>query len=719
MNTVIVSLIIAALQVNPFIGAVTDAPGHGIHGEGKTFPGATTPLGMVQLSPDTITGGDNGPGYSRRHKTIEGFSFMHLSGIGWYGEFGNFQLMPTTGERNFDRESACSPFRREGERASAGYYSVELDRYGILTELTAAPRSGILRISYPKGELRRIQVDLGRRIGQKERWLSHSRQTARRVAPSVVEGEIFCPASDGGWGRGNGGVSYTLHYRCEFSEAPCAFGGWERTSHLAKADSLCGTNLGFCAEFAPSERPLLVKAGFSYVSTEGARSNLARDIPDFDFDKVHATAVGLWDAAAANIEVKGGSEIERRIFDTALYHALIDPRATSDYDGRYRDATGGVRRTGRFVNRTVFSGWDVFRSEFPLLTLIRPDVVGDTVNSMMEVMESGARDTLPVWDIFGCKSSCMLGNPLFPVIADAWEKGIRTFDGEKALELMLKTSALRANDRKLGYSPGWMSTTLEYAYDDWCVGRMAEMLGKDDVAERFYAYAQSYTNCWCPEVGWMRSRNADGSWVKWQGRTVHGQGCAESNPYQQGWFVPHDVEGLVELMGGRGRFVAELEAFFAKTPGNFIWNDYYNHPNEPVHHVPYLFSAVGRPDLTAKWTHRICRGAYHDDEDGLCGNDDVGQMSAWYVLSAIGMHPICPGDGRWYLTMPLFDETTIRLDPRYCSGRTFKIVAKRADSGSRPTFAAKLNGRVIDRPYVTTAEVRAGGVLEITAVNVK
>ena len=701
------------LHVNPFVGTITDSPeSNSIHGGGKTFPGAATPFGLVQLSPDTVTGGDNGPGYSRRHKTIEGFSFMHMSGIGWYGEFGNFQLMPTTGERNFDREKACSSFRREGERASAGYYSVELDRYGIRTELTAAPRSGILRISYPENALRRIQVDLGRRIGQKERWLHHSRQTVRRVLPTAVEGEIYCPSADGGWGRGSGEVSYTLFYSCEFSEKPVAFGAWERASPIDAANCMCGTNLGFYAEFAPSAVPLLVKAGFSYVSIEGARENLAKDIPAFDFDATRAAAVALWEAVAFSVAVSGGSETERRIFDTALYHAMIDPRAISDHDGRYRDATGGVHSAGRFVNRTVFSGWDVFRSEFPLLTLVRPDVVGDTVNSMMAVMESGARDTLPVWDIFGCKSSCMVGNPAFPVIVDAWEKGIRTFDGEKALELMLRTSEKRANDRRLGYSPGSLSCTLEYAYDDWCVGKMAEMLGKDEIARRFHAYAQSYTNSWCSEVGWMRSRNADGSWVEWKGRTTHGQGCVESNPYQQGWFVPHDVDGLARLMGGRERFVAELESFFERTPGDFMWNDFYNHANEPVHHVPYLFSAAGRPDLAAKWTRRICRGAYHDDEHGLCGNDDVGQMSAWYVLSAIGLHPVCPGDGRWYLTPPIFEEVALRLDPRFCTGRTFRILAAGISHEAEPKCLAKLNGRLLDRSYITTEEVRSGGVLE-------
>lgn len=718
-TSVVFSEEVLAFDVNPFIGAVSDAPEveHGIHGEGKTFPGPTTPFGFVQLSPDTITGGDNGSGYSRRHQTIEGFSFMHMSGIGWYGEFGNFQVMPTTGPRNFDREKACSKFSTLDEKAEAGYYSVLLPRYGIRTELAAAPRAGIIRFTYPENGVRRVQIDLGRRIGQKDRWLSHSRQSFRFIAPNAIEGEMFCPCADGGWGRGGGLVTYTLYYRCEFSERPEIWGGWERETIYEGAIGLTGTNLGFFAEFPASGEPLLVKAGFSYVSVEGARANLVKDIPDFDFDGTVAAAKTLWLDAASNIAVEGGTPLERRLFDTALYHALIDPRAISDADGRYRDARGGVRRSGAFVQRTVFSGWDVFRSEFPLLTLIRPDIVGDTVNSLMEVMESGARDTLPVWDIFGCASGCMIGNPLFPVIVDAWEKGIRSFNGEKALELMLKTSEKRSNDRRLGYFPGSLSVSLEYSYDDWCVAKMAEMLGRKDLAKKFYGYAATYRTNWSDEVCWMRSHAVGGGWEPWLGRTIHGQGCVESNPYQQGWFVPHDVEGLAELMGGHEKFVAELEAFFAKTPCNFFWNDYYNHPNEPVHHVPYLFSAVGRLDLTAKWTRAICAGAYHDNEDGLCGNDDVGQMSAWYVLSAIGMHPVCPGDGRWYLTMPIFERTTIRLDPRFNRGRMFTIIAKGASNKTAEIAEVQLNGRRLDRCYVTTAEISAGGELEFILKN--
>ena len=702
-------------EVNPLVGAITQDPSSG-HGLGKTFPGAATPCGMVQLSPDTITGGDNGPGYSYMMKTIEGFSFTHLSGIGWYGEFGNLQVMPTTGPRCFDREKACSPYSHDHETAKAGYYQVLLQRYGINAEMTAAPRAGILRFTYPAGEKRRVQFDLGRRIGQKSRWLQHSRQTMKVVAPNAVEGEIVCSEKDGGWGRGGGHVNYTLHYRVEFSEPFEGCGAWEHTAQgIVERDvrEFAGVNTGFFAEFAPGAKPLLLKAGISFVSIDGARANLRHDLPDFDFDAARARARALWSDAFAGVHVEGGTSEERAIFATSLYHALIDPRMVADVDGKYRGSDGKVYQSGVFTMRTVFSGWDVFRSEFPLLTLIRPDIVNDTINSMMRWMELGPRDTLPVWDIFGCTSSCMVGNPIIPVIVDAYEKGIRNFDAELAWKLADQTSRRRGN-ADCGWTPGSLSQTLEYCYDDWCMQRFAEMLGKKDEAARFATRAQWYRNCWSKEVNWMRSRNRDGSWSGWHGRKRHGQGCVESNPWQQGWFVPHDVYGLVELMGGAKNFTDDLDAFFKAAPSGFLWNDGYNHSNEPVHHVAFMFPYGGKPWLTQKWTREVCERAYFNDVRGLCGNEDVGQMSAWYVLAASGLHPVCPGSGIWILTSPVFPEVSFRLDPKYTRGGRFTVRAKGASKVNRYIREAKLNGQALDRLWLTTEEVRAGGVLEFT-----
>ena len=700
-------------EVNPFIGCITQDPSS-VHGLGKTFPGATTPCGMIQLSPDTITGGDNGPGYSWRMDEIEGFSFTHLSGIGWYGEFGNFQTMATTGPRLLDREKAKSKYSHEKETASPGYYAVTLERYGIRAEATAAPRAGMLRFTYPEAGRGRIQIDLARRIGQKERWLKHSRQHVRVVDDRTIEGFMECSDKDGGWGRGDGKVNYTQHFHCKFSRPFAAFGVWDRDATKESLREYTGTNTGFFAEFdVGAGEAIVMRAGMSYVDAAGARLNLESDMPDFDFDAARARARALWQDAFAGVAAEGGTKDERAIFATALYHALIDPRIIADADGRYKGSDGRTYQTGDFTMRTVFSGWDVFRSEFPLLTIIRPDIVNDTINSMLRWTELGPRDTLPAWDIFGCLSACMIGNPLIPCMADAWEKGIRGWNAETGWRLAEDTSAKRGN-AQCGWTPDSLSETLEYAYDDWCMGRLAQMLGKNDRARHYFDRAQCYTNCWSAEAGWMRARRADGSWLPWRGRKVHwGQGTVESNPYQQGWFVPHDVYGLIRLAGGESRFADELETFFDASPEGFLWNDYYNHSNEPVHHVPFLFAYCGKPWLTQKWTRKICAQAYKNDVRGLCGNDDVGQMSAWYVLAASGLHPVAPGSGVWILTSPVFTRVSFRLDPKYHKGRSFTISAPKASPANRYIRAARLDGKELDRLWLTTAEVSAGGTLEL------
>ncbi len=661
--------------VNPFIGAVT-YPESGlrgdefIHGFGKTFPGAATPFGMVQLSPDTVTGGDNGPGYSYTHRTIEGFSFFHMSGIGWYGEFGNFQVMPGECER--------SRFSHDEEKAEAGYYRVRLPDAGVLVELTAAKRAGMIRFTYEKGGEGSFRIDLARRIGELTRVKPHGRQVFHRVGANGFAGEIVCDHRDGGWGRGGGKVDYTVRFRGICSKA---------LDHLAETGG--DTNHVVRARFPVNAgEQVLLHVAFDFCGEPETPVG-------FDFDAMRSAARGAWSAALDQVRVLGGTERERRIFATALYHAMIDPREIGSGDG--------------FVRRTVFSGWDVYRSEMPLLTLIRPDVVSDTISSMMETVTSGKRRTLPRWDIFGCGSGCMIGQPIVSVMAMAYERGIRSFDAKKALELAAATLEVESNDRRLGFRPGALSETLEYAYADWCCGRLAELMGRKDVAERHYGYAQAYTNCWSQEVGWMRARTADGGWLPWQGREKSGQGCVEANPWQQGWFVPHDLEGLIRLMGGRSRFTVELERFFSVVPADFRWNDAYNHPNEPCHTLPYLWAHSDRPEEVGRWTRRICENAYGDGPFGLCGNDDVGQMSAWYVLSAIGLHPLCPGDGKWYVTAPVFRETHLRI-----GGREFIVRAPNATEKSWRITGLKLNGRPLSRNWITTREIISGGVLEVS-----
>lgn len=660
--------------VDPFIGTVT-YPDSGLkgmeelHGFGKTFPGAATPFGMVQLSPDTVTGGDNGSGYSYTHRMIEGFSFFHMSGVGWYGEFGNFQVMPGFVEK--------SRFSHAEERAEVGYYSARLPDAGVVAELTAARRSGMIRFTYEKGGTGTFKIDLARRIGELTRSKLHGRQTFRQTGPHAFEGEIVCDSRDGGWGMGVGGVNYTVRYKGVCSK------------RIDRREETGGETNHVVRVFFPvtEGESVVMHVAFGFFEEPDEPVGL-------DFDGMRHSARRDWENALSVVDVEGGTEKERRIFATALYHAMIDPREIGNGNG--------------FMRRTVFSGWDVFRSEMPLLTLVRPDVVSDTINSMMETVISGKRQTLPRWDIFGCASGCMIGQPIVSVMACAYERGIRSFDADKALTLAMDTLESESNDRALGYTPDSLSCTLEYAYADWCCGRLAQMLGCHEIAKRYFGYSQAYTNCWSEEVGWMRARTADGGWLAWKGRTDNDSGCVESNPWQQGWFVPHDPDGLIRLMGGKQKFTEELERFFSSVPADFRWNDAYNHPNEPCHTLPYLWALSERPDEVGKWTRRICAQAYGDNPYGLCGNDDVGQMSAWYVLSAIGLHPLCPGDGKWYVTVPVFPKSRLRLD-----GRLFEIHAPNAAQGAWRMRRLVLNGMELNRNWISTGEITDGGKLEI------
>ncbi|MGE4285294.1 MAG: GH92 family glycosyl hydrolase [Phycisphaerae bacterium] len=728
--------------INPIIGASTSADAAGIlHGLGKTFPGACTPFGLVQLSPDTITGGDNGSGYSWQHNTIEGFSFIHMSGIGWYGDFGNFLVMPTNGEL----KTACgrsdapekgyrSRFSHDREEAQAGYYRVMLDDYKITAELTAAPHSGILRFTYPEDGVRRVQIDLARRIG------GTSSLQSVKVSGNTISGRMVCPPECGGWGNGDGKSNYTVYYHCQFSVRPEKFGVWSaeipegaarkredvtseaRQKIFAEANIMegCeqfeGKHIGFFAEFPASEKQVLVKCGISFVSEEGAKKNLEAEIADWDFDAVRKNATKLWNEAVSKVNVSGGTDEQKEILYTALYHTMIDPRAASDVDGMYPGADGkNHHATGSYVYRTIFSGWDVFRSQFPLQTIINPQLVNDEINSLLQMSILSGKRYLPRWEIMNSYSGCMLGNPAVSVIADAYQKGIRNYDEKLAYETC-RRSVEEFSNQPLGYVPDDISRTLEYAYSDWCVGRLAELMGRPDDEKKYKSRALAWSNIYDEQVGWFRSKRADGKWNDWQGKTVHGQGCTESNPFQQGWFVPQDVYGMIELLG-RDKFLAELNEMFDKAPDKFTWNDYYNHPNEPVHHVPFLFVYAGEGWLTQKWSRTICENAYGTGWDGLCGNEDVGQMSAWYVLAAAGIHPVCPGDGIYIITSPLFNEIDFTLDEQYAGSNRFKIIARGNSPENKYIQSLRLNGKPLDRLWIRHSEITAGGRLEMVMGN--
>ena len=700
--------------INPMIGCSTSRQ----YGEGKTFPGAATPFGLVQLSPDTITGGDNGPGYSYHHDTIEGFSFTHMSGIGWYGDLGNLQVMPTTGERRLDRTLTKSKYSHDEEIAKAGYYAVKLERYGIRAELTATPRAGVARFTFPKSRTSRIQIDLARRIGQKERWLTHSRQRIEIVDDHTIQGWMYCTSKDGGWGRGSGKVTYTQHFYAKFSKPIKTFGVWDKDKVMPNVRTYEGTNTGLYVEFATTEgEQVLLKAGISYVSAQGAVANLTHDIPDWDFNGVKDQARALWADALKGVDVKGGTDVQKEVFATALYHAFIDPRSVSDVDGWYIGADHKKHKATGFTYRSIFSGWDVFRSQFPLLTIIRPDIVNDEVNSLIQMAELSGKGYLPRWELLNAYSGCMVGDPAVSVIAEAYLKGIRNYDVAKAYAACRQTVLGPTTNRngfadytRLGYVPGSISCTLENAYFDRCLAHFAEALGKQDDAAMLLEMSMNYRNIYDPNVGNMRAKNKDGSWCEWTSLT-RGKGCVESNPYQQGLFVPHDVAGLINLMGGDERFLAHMVPFFEKTPRSFKWNQYYNHANEPVHQAVYMFPYAGAPWLTQKWARDVMNNAYGSGVKGLCGNEDVGQMSAWFLLSAMGFHPVSPASTVYIIGSPLFDEVSIRLDPQYYPGKSFKVVAHHNTDKNVYVQSMTLNGKTLERAWITHNEIVSGGTL--------
>lgn len=731
--------------VNPFIGASTSVGDAGVyHGLGKTFPGATTPYGMVQVSPNTITGGDNASGYSYEHKTIEGFAFTQMSGVGWFGDLGNFLVMPTTGPMKTiagKEDGSISGWRsaydKDTETAQAGYYMADLTDYGIRVESSATPHCGILRFTYPENECSRIQIDLARRVGG-----TSESQYVRVVDDRTITGWMKCTPETGGWGNGDGNARYTVYFYAQFSRPLEDFGFWSADipsdwtrkkdevvslpylQRVSKAEifrglpEMEGKHVGFFTEFPTSAgEQVTLKVGISFVDMDGARKNFEQEIGGKVFDQVRQEAFSMWNRELGRIKVSGGSGEDRTVFYTALYHSLIDPRIYADVDGRY---VGGDYKVhsydGTFTKRTVFSGWDTFRSLMPLQTIINPEVVSDLVNSLVTMADQSGREYFERWEFLNSYSGCMIGNPALSVIADAYAKGIRTFDTGKALEYAVNSSE-RTGNWPLGWSPTGLciSETLEYAYFDWCVSRLAGELGRTDLAERFAMQSQAYRNIFDKEKGWFRPRHADGSWEAWpeNARTKEWYGCIECNPYQQGWFVPHDIDGMVELMGGREKVLSDLDDFFGNTPSDMLWNQYYNHANEPVHFVPFLFNRLGEPWKTQKWTRFICSHAYGDGVKGLVGNDDAGQMSAWYVLAASGIHPVCPGDTKMEITSPVFDRIEFTLDPEYASGRKFTVIAHDNSPENIYIRRAVLNGKTLDTMQIDFSDIASGGTLEL------
>ncbi|MDD4969098.1 MAG: GH92 family glycosyl hydrolase [Paludibacter sp.] len=728
--------------VNPFIGATTSVKTAGTyHGLGKTFPGATLPFGMVQVSPNTITGGDNGSGYSYEHKTIEGFAFTQMSGVGWYGDLGNFLVMPSTGKRflisgnenDTLKRGYRSFYDKKSEKASAGYYSVNLNEYSIKTEATATSHCGMLRFTFPENKQSRIQIDLARRIGG-----TSTSQYVQVVDSFIIRGWMRCTPEGGGWGHGAGNADYTVYFYARFSKPLRNYGCWsadistafDRNGDNALSEKYLslvehspvflnfgekeGKHVGFFTEFATKQNEVIeVSAGLSFVDMAGAENNYNCELKGKSFDEVRADARKTWNKALNKIVVEGTNE-QKVIFYTALYHTMIDPRIVSDADGRYTGGGNKIYQAVGFQKRTIFSGWDVFRSQMPLQTILNPTLVNDELNSLITLAEESGKNYFERWELLNAYSGCMIGNPAVSVLADAYEKGIRKYDVAKAYRFAVNNSAMTKEDDKNGFwgAPYSISNTLEYSYDDWCLSRLSAALGHTDHAAYYFNKSLNYKNIFDKSHKWFRARKTDGTWEPWpeEGRLKDWYGCIESNPYQQGWFVPHDIKGMVELMGGTEKVKDDLICLFEKTPLNLRWNSYYNHANEQVHHVPFLFNRIGYPWLTQKWSRFVCENAYKNSVEGLVGNEDVGQMSAWYVLASTGLYQVCPGDTRFELTSPVFKKVTFHLD----NGKSFIIKSDNQSKKHKFIRKAKLNDKNFDRCFIDYKTIMNGGSLHYT-----
>lgn len=722
--------------IDPMIGTVGDDQSDSPHGGGKTHPGACLPGGMVQLTPDTVTGGDNGTGYNYCYDTIEGFSFNHMSGIGWYGDLGNLQIMPVVGKTDLrsgsNREIPFkkgthgwkSPFSHDREKATAGYYSVMLDRYGIKAECTVAPHTGMLRFTYPQGADARVIFNFSRRIGGRSDW-----QDITVVNNSRIEGSIVCTPKGGGFGRGDGHINYKLHFVCAFSR-PAEKLQFFADEELQAEDltAFSHADAGLLAHFGnDNKEPLLLRCAVSYTDLQGARLNFTES-DGFDFDKMKAQAEDRWEDALSCITVEGEDETDLTLFNTCMYHTLLDPRSATDLDGRFA-IEGDLYKDDSYTHRTVFSGWDVYRSEFPLLTLMRPDLVNDTVNSLLTIAKRN-HASFPQWELMGINAGCMVGDPGLIVVADAYTKGIRRYDTAAAYSIA-KASAETADTldgkafhgvrptcrpyREDCYVPDKISDTLEFLLADFAMSKFAAAYGKDADARFFAQRAGRYAENYNPRLGFMAPRKENGKFRFMRGRYDDNY-CVESNIFQQSWFVPYDVQGLSRLFGEKRTFRL-LETFFRRAKLGALWSTNYNHSNEPCHNITHYFSILGQPHRTQYWTRRVQKEAYRLGAYGFCGNEDVGQLSAWYVLSAIGFAQVCPAEPLYYLNTPLFRKATLRLQPTYHScrhGETFTVLCD-CDPLQYPYIAAAtLNGKKINRQYLTYDEITAGGVFELT-----
>lgn len=698
----------ATEYVNPFIG--TDFTGN-------TYPGAQAPFGMVQLSPDNgLPGWDRISGYFYPDSTIAGFSHTHLSGTG-AGDLYDISFMPVT----LPYKEADAPlgihslFSHDKETASAGYYQVRLKDYDINVELTATERCGIQRYTFPEADAA-IFLNLRKAMN----W-DFTNDTRIEVVDSVtIQGYRF---SDG-WAR-----DQHIYFRTRFSK-PFASVQLD-TAAVIKDGKRIGSSAIARFDFHTSAgEQILVTTAISGVSMEGAARNLAAEAPADDFDKYLAATRKNWNEQLSKVEIKSNDIDEKVKFYTALYHSMLAPTIYSDVDGAYYGPDKQVHQADGWTNYSTFSLWDTYRAAHPLYTYIEPQRVNDMVKSFLAFSEQNGR--LPVWNFYGSETDMMIGYHAVPVIVDAYLKGIGDFDPKKALAACVATANIDEYRgiglyKKYGYVPydvtdhynseNWsLSKTLEYAYDDYCIARMAEKLGEKQIADEFYKRSLNYKNVYNSQTTFMQPRNNKGSFIENFSPDDYTPHICESNGWQYFWSVQQDVDGLISLVGGKERFTQKLDSMFTYNPSadedlpifSTGMIGQYAHGNEPSHHVIYLFNAIGQPWKTQKYAAEVMHELYKNTPAGLCGNEDCGQMSAWYVFSAMGFYPVDPISGKYEIGTPMYPEMKMHL----ANGKTFTILAPAVSKENIYIQSVKLDGKPYDKSYITHEQIMNGSIFE-------
>lgn len=725
--------------VKPLIG--TEKMGH-------TYPGATVPFGAVQLSPETdtipyaVNGKYNGDvykycaGYKYEDKTIVGFSHTHFSGTG-HSDLGDFLIMPTQGKLQMNPGTANDPrsgfrssFSHANETAEAGYYKVKLDDDNITAEMTASTRVGMHQYTFPKSDQSHIILDLMAGI------YNYDEKTVWTYIRVVNDTLITGYRQTYGWAR-----TRTVYFAMSFSkkfksygqknfDARQAYRGfWGKFDQTKNFPEIAGRKVRMYFDFDTEEsEKVKIKFALSPVSQENALQNMRTEIQGWDFDKVKSQAQATWNKELSKINI-GAAEDDKVNFYTAMYHAFINPTTYTDINGQYKGLDQGVHTADGFTNYTTFSLWDTYRALHPFFNIMQPTRNNDMVKSMMAHFEQSSLQMLPIWSHYANDNWCMSGYHSVSVIADAIIKGVYTGDANKALDACIATANKRNYEGigyyiDMGYIPAErsgisVSNTLEYAYDDWAIAQIAKKLGRETVYQEFIKRSGNWKNNFDPTVGFMRPKMADGTFKKeFDPLSTHGQGFIEGNSWNYSFFVPHDPASLMAQMGGKKKFAARLDTlftmhlpdeFFAETED--ITRDGiiggYVHGNEPAHHVAYFYNWTDQAYKTQAQVRHILKMQYKPSPDGLGGNDDCGQMSAWYMFSSLGFYPVSPGGDEYALGSPSVDNASLNLE----NGKTFMVEAINQSDKNVYVQKVLLNGKPLIKPFIKHSDITNGGKL--------